>query len=167
MGEGWIRVLVLMVVLAVATVGGLIWQSRNGRVRPSKQPSAPPETAIGSEASAPPQEPDQPDFGPVWASIGVAPAEAAITLVQFSSAFCAPCRATRQILTDVVAQLPDVRHVEVDAESHLDVVRAFEVRSTPTTLLVDRSGRVAARAVGAPRKTDVLAALGPLLAGSE
>jgi thiol-disulfide isomerase/thioredoxin len=167
MGEGWVRILVLAVVLAVATVGGLVWQSRNGRVRTSKQPSHPVEPTIASEASTPPEEPDLPELGPVWASIGVEPAQAAVTLVQFSSAFCAPCRATRRILTDVVTQLPDVRHVEVDAESHLDVVRALEVRSTPTTLLVDRSGRVAARAVGAPRKTDVLAALGPFLAGSE
>ena len=150
-----VRIVVLVALLAVATVGGLIWQSRNGRVRPAKA-TPPPEA---SEA--------QSEFASVWSSIGVEPADATVTLVQFSSAFCAPCRATRRVLDDVVTLLPEVRHVEVDAESHLAVVRALEVRSTPTTLLVDRSGRVAGRAVGAPRKIDVLAALGPLLAGSE
>jgi thiol-disulfide isomerase/thioredoxin len=129
----------LVVALAIATVGGLIWRARNGRVRP---------------------EEERVDL---WAELGVDPGGAAVTLVQFSSAFCAPCRATRRILTDVSEQLTDVQHVEIDAESHLDVVRALDVRSTPTTLLVDRSGNITGRAVGQPRRNDVLAAIGPYL----
>ena len=46
------------------------------------------------------------------------------TLLQFSSAFCAPCRATRRMLADVAGMVPGVTHVEVDAEEHLDLVRA-------------------------------------------
>ena len=45
------------------------------------------------------------------------------TLLQFSSAFCAPCRATRRTLAEVAAMVPGVTHVEVDAEHHLDLVR--------------------------------------------
>ena len=45
------------------------------------------------------------------------------TLLQFSSAFCAPCRATRRVLGDVAAATPGVVHIDVDAEHHLDVVR--------------------------------------------
>ena len=45
------------------------------------------------------------------------------TLLQFSSAFCAPCRATRRVLGEVAGLVPGVTHVEVDAEHHLDVVR--------------------------------------------
>src|ERR671937_307943 len=45
------------------------------------------------------------------------------TLVQFSSAFCAPCRATRRVLTEVAGMVEGVNHVEIDAESHLDLVR--------------------------------------------
>jgi thiol-disulfide isomerase/thioredoxin len=44
------------------------------------------------------------------------------TLVQFSTAFCAPCRATRQVLRSVAGQLDGVEHVEVDAESTLELV---------------------------------------------
>src|SRR5687768_1652012 len=43
------------------------------------------------------------------------------TLLQFSSAFCAPCRATRRILSDVAEAVPGVAHIEVDAEHHLDL----------------------------------------------
>jgi len=84
------------------------------------------------------------------------------TLLQFSSAFCAPCRTTRVVLADVAALVPGVAHVEVDAEQHLDLVRRLHIQRTPTTLILDPQGRELSRASGAPRKADVLAALGPL-----
>ncbi|MGC9500860.1 TlpA family protein disulfide reductase [Streptomyces sp. WG7] len=82
------------------------------------------------------------------------------TLVQFSSAFCAPCRATRRILGEVAGMVPGVAHVEIDAEARLELVRALDVPSTPTVLVLDAGGRVVRRAVGQPRKADVIAALG-------
>jgi thiol-disulfide isomerase/thioredoxin len=81
------------------------------------------------------------------------------TLLQFSSAFCAPCRATRRTLSDVADLVPGVAHVEVDAEAHLDLVRALGVLRTPTTLVLDAAGRELTRATGAPRRDQVLGAL--------
>ena len=81
------------------------------------------------------------------------------TLLQVSSAFCAPCRATRQVLGRVAEAVPGVQHVEVDAESNLDLVRRLDVRRTPTTLVLDASGREVRRATGVPRADDVLAVL--------
>ncbi len=81
------------------------------------------------------------------------------TLVQFSSAFCAPCRATRRVLGDVTRMVPGVTHVEIDAEHHLDLVRRLQVMRTPTTLVLDADGREVSRAAGAPRKEQVLGAL--------
>ena len=82
------------------------------------------------------------------------------TLLQFSSAFCAPCRATRRTLGDVAGLVPGVVHVEVDAEHHLELVRTLGILRTPTTLVLDSGGREVTRATGAPRKEQVLAALG-------
>lgn len=82
------------------------------------------------------------------------------TLVQFSSAFCQPCRATRRVLADVAALVPGVAHVEIDAEGALDLVRALGVDKTPTVLVLDAAGREVRRAAGQPRKADVIAALG-------
>ncbi|MGY3200416.1 thiol-disulfide isomerase/thioredoxin [Streptomyces sp. TE5632] len=82
------------------------------------------------------------------------------TLVQFSSAFCAPCRATRRVLGEVAGLVPGVAHVEIDAEAHLDLVRRLEILRTPTVLVLDADGRVVRRATGQPRKADVIAALG-------
>ncbi|MFD3571828.1 TlpA family protein disulfide reductase [Streptomyces sp. NPDC058667] len=82
------------------------------------------------------------------------------TLVQFSTAFCQPCRATRRILAEVAVMVPGVGHVEVDAEERLDLVRELGIARTPTVLVLDRAGRVVRRAAGQPRKADVIAALG-------
>ena len=81
------------------------------------------------------------------------------TLLQFSSAFCAPCRATRRTLAEVEGMVGGVRHVELDAESHLELVRRLDILRTPTTLVLDSTGAVVKRASGAPRKPDVIAAL--------
>ncbi|OUD03545.1 thiol reductase thioredoxin [Streptomyces swartbergensis] len=82
------------------------------------------------------------------------------TLVQFSSAFCAPCRATRRVLGEVAGMVPGVTHVEIDAEAQLDLVRRLDILKTPTVLVLDADGRVVRRATGQPRKADVIAALG-------
>ena len=99
-----------------------------------------------------------PVLGPVVAGDGIALGERA-TLLQFSSAFCAPCRATRRILDEVSSTMPGVVHLEVDAEHHLDVVRRLGILRTPTTLVLDVQGLEVTRATGAPTKHQVLTAL--------
>ena len=94
----------------------------------------------------------------VLAAVGATPGERA-TLLQFSSAFCAPCRATRRILGDVAALVPGVAHVEVDADDHLALTRALGIEKTPTTLVLDAAGDETLRATGQPRKPDVLRAV--------
>lgn len=82
------------------------------------------------------------------------------TLVQFSTAFCQPCRATRRVLAEVAGMVEGVAHVEVDAEAHLALVRELGITRTPTVLVLDAAGRIVRRAVGQPRTADVVAALG-------
>ncbi|TAL25432.1 MAG: thioredoxin, partial [Frankiales bacterium] len=117
-------VLILLAVLALSTALGLLHKARNGRIR---------ETS------------DTDSLHPVLRELAHAPGERA-TLVQFSSAFCAPCRATRRILSEVVELVPGVAHVEVDAEQHLELVRRLDIRKTPTTLVLDAAGREVRRA---------------------
>ena len=85
------------------------------------------------------------------------------TLVQFSTAFCAPCRPTRQILGQVAGMVDGVTHVEVDAAERLDLVRRLRINSTPTVLVLDPDGAIVKRAAGLPRKADVIAALGSVI----
>jgi hypothetical protein len=58
-----------------------------------------------------------------------------------------------------------VTHVEIDAESRLDLVRRLDIRRTPTVLVLGPDGQIARRASGQPRKADVIAALGQLVPG--
>ena len=82
-----------------------------------------------------------------------------VTMVQFSSAFCSPCRATKALLEDMVKTMPDVRYAHIDAESHLELVRKIDIRSTPTTLFLNSAGVEVGRAMGTPKRSQVLAAV--------
>ena len=84
---------------------------------------------------------------------------AAVTMVQFSSAFCSPCRATKALLEDMVKTMPDVRYAHIDAEANLELVRKLDVRSTPTTLFLNSDGVEVGRAMGTPKRSQVLAAV--------
>ena len=65
----------------------------------------------------------------------------------------------RAVCADIAATVPGVRHVEVDADRHLDAARELNVWRTPTVLVVDGRGRVVGRAVGEPSREHVLAAV--------
>lgn len=81
------------------------------------------------------------------------------TMVQFSSAFCTPCRATKALLKDMVKTMPDVRYAHIDAESHLELVRELNILSTPTTLFLNGEGVEVGRAMGTPKRSQVHAAI--------
>lgn len=150
---------ILVVALALATAFGLWRRWSDGRMSDAPVP-------VGSDE--PEAHVDTPDArhhgGEVLTAqdLGVQLGEKA-TFVQFSSAFCQPCRSTRLLLDGIVADLPGVTHVEIDAEHHMELVRRLEVRRTPTVLLLDAEGAIRKRATGLPRKSEVLAALGQVV----
>jgi thiol-disulfide isomerase/thioredoxin len=108
-------------------------------------------TTAGSDPEPGPDRLDAADLG---TELGLQ-----ATLVQFSSAFCAPCRATRLVLGGIAAREDGVAYVDIDAESHLDLVRRLDVVSTPTVFVLDPHGRIVIRAAGQPRRSQVTAAL--------
>ncbi len=128
-------ILVCVLVLAVAAVFGLRRRRRDGKLT-APRPAQVTAVQLGQ------------------------PLGARATLLQFSTEFCAPCRATRQVLGEVASGRPGVRHVEVDAAERLDLVRLLDVRRTPTVFILGPDGRVTRRGSGLMRKDEVLAALG-------
>jgi thiol-disulfide isomerase/thioredoxin len=147
--------------LAVATGIGLAWRATNGKMR---QPRA-----AAAQTAAQPATGRQDAAGPEPETTGARrlseaelgqPLGQRVTLLQFSSAFCAPCRATRRILAEVADMTEGVAHVEIDAESHLDLVRELGILRTPTVLVLGADGAVVRRASGQPRKADVIGAIG-------
>lgn len=131
--------LVVIAVLAVAGAFGIYRKRTDGRIKPidTPMPSRPPVDGIGSLG----------ELGERG------------TIVQFSSAFCQPCKAAKAISTDIAKIVPGVKHIDIDAESHLELVRNFNVMRTPTIFVLDAHGRVSARISGVPRKDELLVAL--------
>ena len=137
---------VLVAALVLATAFGLFRAARDGRFRGTHPVKGAPATDEHAESVLAGADLDH-ELG-----------ERA-TLLQFSSAFCAPCRATRRVLHDVAGVVPGVVHVEIDAEQHLDLVRRLGILRTPTTLVLDSRGVEVSRASGAPTKDEVMATL--------
>lgn len=136
---------ILLAALLLATAFGVWRLLSDGRFRGTRE-------VKGAEV---PMSEDEAGLGPAISE----PLGERATLLQFSTAFCAPCRATRRTLSEIADVVPGVRHIEIDAEAHLDLVRELGVTRTPTTLILDGAGREVLRAAGAPKKSEVLNAL--------
>lgn len=128
---------VLAGLVALATVVGLVWRARTGRVR----------AGSGSVVDLP-----------------EVPLTAKATLLQFSTEVCAPCVPTRRVLGQIADTTDGVSHVDLDVTHRPDLAAKFNVLQTPTTLILDRAGTIRARIGGAPRQADVRAALDQILA---
>lgn len=146
-----VGVVIALVAVVVALGFGLYRATTDGRFRGTK--------AVRGATPAPAAAPAPVTWDAVTAALPSAELGERATLLQFSSAFCAPCRTTRQVLTDVAGLVPGVVHLEVDAEHHLELVRELGIMRTPTTLILDATGAEATRATGAPRREAVLATL--------
>ena len=127
----------LLIVLAIASAYGFWWKKREGAIRTKK---AVPGNRLNAEILGE-------DLG------------SRATMVQFSSAFCAPCKATHALLSQMVIPMDDVKHIHIVAESHLELVRQLDIRSTPTTIFLNREGVEVGRAAGTPKRDQVVAAL--------
>jgi thiol-disulfide isomerase/thioredoxin len=126
-----------VIVIALASAYGIWWKLSRGAIRTNKS---------------------VPDHRLTAAVLGEELGSRA-TMVQFSSAFCTPCRATHALLSQMVLTMSDVKHIQVDAESHLELVRQLDIRSTPTTLFLNSKGVEVGRAAGTPKREQVITAL--------
>ncbi|WP_416954528.1 TlpA family protein disulfide reductase [Nocardioides sp. T5] len=147
----WIVVAAAVVALAV----GLWRAATDGRFRGTHVVRRPADPLVEEGAPAPVTRPPGADL---VAAVGEELGERA-TLLQFSSAFCAPCRATRRVLGEVTGLVEGVAHVEIDAEHHLEATRTLGILRTPTTIVLDASGAEVTRATGAPTREQVLTTL--------
>ena len=127
-------IIALGAVLAVATAAGFARRRHDGWMR-----------------KAPAQRLTEAELGE--------PLGARATLLQFSSAFCAPCRATRQLLADVAGRSAGVAHVEIDVATRTDLPRQLDLRRTPTVFVRGPRGQIAGRASGLPRRSEIVDAL--------
>ena len=129
--------LLLAFVLTLATGVGIYFKRRSGVIKRKKRLRLSPPEVGGSYGDRAP-------------------------IVQFSTSFCSSCRAAKALISDVVKDQSDISYLEVDAESNLDLVRRVDIRSTPTTLFLDKQGFEIARATGAPKRDQLIKVIASL-----
>lgn len=134
-------VAVAAALVAATTAVGLVQRAASGRVRRT--------------------------VGAVVVADAAVPLAADLTLVQFSSAVCAPCRGTARVLGQLAAARDGLGHVEVDVAERPDLAREHGILQTPTTLVVDRDGRIRARIAGSMRRDLLVAEIDRVLAAAE
>ena len=117
----------LVLILLISTLVGLLYRRKNGVIRKKRRLHI-------SEA----------EFAGAYGE--------RVTILQFSTTFCSQCRAAKSLISDVVKDQKDIAYLEIDAESNLALVRKVDVRSTPTTIFLDKGGFEIARATGAPKR---------------
>jgi thioredoxin 1 len=73
-------------------------------------------------------------------------------LVDFTAAWCPPCRVMKPVLADLAADRDDLRIVQLDVDADQRTAAEYGVLSMPTFILF-RDGREVKRLIGArPRK---------------
>ena len=137
--------IVLVVVLAACAAAGFGLRARQGRFRRERPQAAAKDALTAADLGAPLGE--------------------RATLVQFSTEFCAFCGPTRELLAELASERDGVAFVEIDAADRMDLTRRLRVMSTPTVLVLGAGGAIERRSSGQQRKSDLLAAVGAVLAG--
>lgn len=78
-------------------------------------------------------------------------------LLQFTAKWCGPCRTLGPIINQVeqkVAEIADVRRIDVDEENNLSM--KFSIRAVPTLILLDKGGSISWRHTGLISETDLI-----------
>ena len=83
-----------------------------------------------------------------------------VTFLQVSSETCSTCKQTARLFDELEQTAEDVLHIEVDITNRLDLAKKFHVIQTPTTLVLDHTGRVTSRIGGAPKQSTIDQQLG-------
>jgi thioredoxin-related protein len=131
------NIVLLILVFLVSLILGLWHHNKNGVIRKKRRLHVSPAEFEGSYGSR-------------------------ATILIFSTTFCTQCRAAKSLISEVIKNQTDISYIEVDAESNLELVRRVGIRSTPTTLFLDRAGFEIARATGAPKRDQLIKVISAL-----
>lgn len=133
------RLALVVVLVALSVALGLLWKSRTGRAK-----------AIESGEIV-----DLAKLGAVKDGKPVVAFGKRVTFLQFSSETCSTCKQTARLFQELEQTADDVLHIEVDITDRLDLAKKFQILQTPTTLVLDHTGRVTSRIGGAPKQSTI------------
>ena len=79
-------------------------------------------------------------------------------LLDFWASWCGPCRMVSPLVDEIAEERDDIVVGKVNVDEEPELAQMFNIMSIPT-LLVFKNGEIAASAVGAMPKEDILALL--------
>ena len=139
-----IQFIVVLGLLALATIAGLIWKAKTGTAK---------RVANGEVI-------DLKEIGAIKDGQPVTSFGERVTFLQFSSEVCSQCAQTARLFHELEAQHDDILHIEVDITNRLDLANKFNILQTPTTLVLDKNGVVTSRIGGAAKSQTIQDQLG-------
>lgn len=77
-----------------------------------------------------------------------------IAAYYFTADWCGPCKKVRPVVEQINQDSP-IKFQLIDVDSELDLVKAFEIKSVPTFILI-KDGEVVNRTTGAKTKDELL-----------
>lgn len=134
-----IRLALVFGLLALAVVIGILWRARSGNSKKIEHGKLVNLAEIGAVKDGKPVT----GFG------------RKLTYLQFSSEFCSACVQTAKMYAELEKLHPEILHIELDITNRVDLANKFNVLQTPTTLVLDSSGRIISR-IGGPAKQQTI-----------
>ena len=65
-------------------------------------------------------------------------------------------------MEEVINGVPDVKYVEIDVATHLELVNRLNILSTPTTMIINSKGEEIGRVIGVPKRDQISDAISPI-----
>lgn len=129
------RIALVVAVILLAVAAGLFWRSKTGR----------------SKKVADGQRINLAKLGATKYGKPVLAFGDRMTFLQFSTEFCSQCVQTARVYRELEEHSDGILHIEVDITNRLDLAKEFNILQTPTTLVLDATGRVTSRISGATK----------------
>lgn len=134
-----LSLIVILALVALATLFGLIWQASTG----------------GSKRIKDGRQIDLAEIGATKNGLPVTKFGEHTTFLQFSSEMCATCKQTAKLFEGLEKTSHGILHLEIDITHRLDLAEKFGILQTPTTLVLDSHGIVKSRIGGAPKPSTI------------
>jgi thiol-disulfide isomerase/thioredoxin len=140
------RLSLIALLIIVVLIAGTIWKARTGRAKLVRSGEV---VDLGKLKAT--------KAGKAVTSFGQK-----ATLVQFSTEVCSACVQTAKYFKELEKTTAGLSHIEVDITDRMELAAHFNIMQTPTTLILDKNGRVQARIGGAPKPNVISAELAKL-----
>lgn len=76
-------------------------------------------------------------------------------VLYFTADWCNPCKKVRPVVDEINREYSDAKFITIDADTELELVEKFGIKSVPTFILID-DGKEVSRTTGAKTKEELL-----------